>query len=218
MTLKEIADCLDKAADSQDKENILYFLEQAHHNPAVIDNKLLSNLVILIGQTKRWLYPFENERDNLIWLEDFDDLYRKSELNKYHIELIDDLHFLTECLRSIKENKVNQDKIPGQSKLTEQQKTANHFTFHPGQALFKGDDLNLPTGIAIDVLKKLVENFGAVVVYEELDMNSSVGQAEEQLRSAKSKIVNCLKTKKVPCEIKTKQREGYVISLASCHK
>jgi len=39
------------------------------------------------------------------------------------------------------------------------------FEFKPGLALYNGKDLGLPTGLAIDVLRRLVESWGEVVPY-----------------------------------------------------
>lgn len=43
------------------------------------------------------------------------------------------------------------------------------FAFSPGQVLFDGKDIGVKTGLAQDVLKKLVEHFGLVVKFKELD-------------------------------------------------
>lgn len=101
MNLNQIAEYLDKSINSEDQSNILYFLEQAHRDLIVIDSELLSNVVILIGQTKRWLYPFEKERDARIMLGDIDDRERKSEIEKRQKELKIDLHYLAKELRNL---------------------------------------------------------------------------------------------------------------------
>ncbi len=101
MNLNQIAEYLDKSTNSQDESNILYFLEQAHRDPIVIDSELRANVVILISSVKKWLYPFEKERDSLIWLGDVEDEERKAEIEKCQKELKDDLHFLAEHLRNL---------------------------------------------------------------------------------------------------------------------
>jgi len=85
------------------------------------------------------------------------------------------------------------------------------FTINSGQALFDGKDLHIPTGLACDVLKKLVIQFGVVVKYKELDDNSLDKEASEQLRKVKSVIVKSFEVNKVPCAIESKTRHGYVI-------
>jgi len=87
----------------------------------------------------------------------------------------------------------------------------NRFRFLPGQALFDGKDLDLPTGLAVHVLTTLVENFGTVVAYGTLDDKISGKTADDLLRAAKCAIQKAFAMNCVPCEIKTKPREGYVI-------
>lgn len=85
------------------------------------------------------------------------------------------------------------------------------FTVNSGQAQFDGKDLCIPTGLACDVLKKLVTQFGVVVKYKDLDDNSSDKEASEQLRNVKRVIVKSFEVNKVPCAIESKTRYGYVI-------
>jgi hypothetical protein len=94
----------------------------------------------------------------------------------------------------------------------------DRFTFSPGQVCFDNKDLHLPTGLAIDVLRKLVESFGKTVGYRDLDDNSEAKNASEQLRDAKRKIKKALKANKTPCKIETKKGEGYIISPQMTHK
>jgi hypothetical protein len=86
------------------------------------------------------------------------------------------------------------------------------FGFVPGQALFDEQDLGLPSGLAIDVLRKLVESWGRPVKHPTLDSDSTGADASDQLRAAVSRIRKELKAKKVPCNIKAKRGMGYVIS------
>ena len=89
----------------------------------------------------------------------------------------------------------------------------NRFSFSPGQISYAGRDLDLSTGLTIEVLKKLIDKFGQTVLYKDLDENSSRKQASEHLREAVVKIRGSFKENKVPCEVKNKSREGYVISI-----
>lgn len=86
------------------------------------------------------------------------------------------------------------------------------FTVNSGQAQFDGKDLRIPTGLACDVLEKLVNQFGDVVKYKDLDDNSLDKEASEQLRKVKRVIVKSFEVNKVPCAVKSKARHGYVIT------
>ena len=86
----------------------------------------------------------------------------------------------------------------------------DRFTFHPGQVQFDGKDLDLPVGLPITVLQKLVDSFGVPVSYRELD-GISGKTAEDNLRAAKLAIVASFQRHKVPCEIRTKAKEGYCL-------
>ncbi len=87
------------------------------------------------------------------------------------------------------------------------------FTFAPGQAMFDGRDLGMGTGAALDVLRELVENFGKVVAFKQLDENSSKYEASEKLRTAIGRIRKKLKTQTIPAKIDNRMREGYIILL-----
>lgn len=95
----------------------------------------------------------------------------------------------------------------------------DRFTFAPGQAMFDGKDLGLPAGLAVDVLKKLVESFGVAVPYKELNRQSTANEADEVLRAAKSQISAALKKHKAPCEVAAKKGSGYVLqAIRPTHK
>jgi len=107
----------------------------------------------------------------------------------------------------------------GQNKpLSKKSKTANEvkerFSFNKAQAFFDGQDLGLPSGAEskpVDILKKLVESFGKVVSYNELDENGESTSASDNLRRRVHKINSALKKHKVPCKIKSKTYEGYIL-------
>lgn len=85
------------------------------------------------------------------------------------------------------------------------------FSFSTGQCQFDSVDLHIPTGLAFEVLKKLVGKFGIVVGYRELDENSIDKEASEQLRKAKATIMRSFKICQVPCQVEAKIRFGYMI-------
>ncbi len=79
--------------------------------------------------------------------------------------------------------------------------------------------MELPTGAEVnpaDILKKLVESFGAIVPYKDLDENSG-DTASDLLRRKISAIRDALKGKKVPCRIDPKKWIGYILSDSRTH-
>jgi hypothetical protein len=98
----------------------------------------------------------------------------------------------------------------------EKTSVGGRFIFNPGQAMFDERDLGLPTGLPIEVLKRLVSSFGTVVPYGALD-GISEKTAEDNLRNAKHIIQESFKEHHVPCEIVTKTREGYLIREKDAH-
>jgi hypothetical protein len=86
------------------------------------------------------------------------------------------------------------------------------FTFGPGQALFDGRDLNLPAGLAVEVLKRLVDASPKTVTNNDLDASEEHGnEAGEKLRRAISVIRKALDRGKAPYTITTKQGTGYAL-------
>jgi len=92
----------------------------------------------------------------------------------------------------------------------DQESVRDRFVFNAGQVLFDGEDLRLPAGEPVTVLKKLVRAFGGVVPYQEFDPHYS-SAAPGTLPKAVVKIRDALCAYGVPCEIKAKRGEGYVI-------
>jgi len=86
---------------------------------------------------------------------------------------------------------------------------AERFTFRPGQVLFDGGDLNIRTGIHQETLKKLVENFGKVVQFRELDSQSKECEASVELRGEIRYLRE--KLKKLPVKIENRRGEGYMM-------
>ncbi len=86
------------------------------------------------------------------------------------------------------------------------------FTFNAGQAMFDGKDLDLPYGDVFEVLKKLVRNFGHVVLYRTFDRCYS-SATPGTLPKSVTKIRKAFADPKhrVPCEIKSKTGAGYFI-------
>ena len=111
-------------------------------------------------------------------------------------------------------------KIDKQGKGNNKQSTRSlkdRFSFNPGQALFNGNDLNLPTGSPIDMLKKLVAQFDKVVPYTEFDKHYSSAMPGTVHKDKKT-ILTQLEQHKVPCEITAKTGEGYVLRPKSLQK
>jgi hypothetical protein len=93
------------------------------------------------------------------------------------------------------------------------------FVFGAGQVLFDNKDIGLRPGLAVEVLRKLVEKLGTAVNYKELDENSDEGEASQQLRTAKSEITRVLKKHCVPCDVETKRAAAYLLKeIAAQHK
>lgn len=93
----------------------------------------------------------------------------------------------------------------------------DRFSFAPGQVLFDETDLELPTGLTIEVFEKLYEKFGIAVLYENLSDDSTLGNADEKLRRAKKVISDKLNNHKVPCQVVTKPRESYCLRPITPH-
>lgn len=87
------------------------------------------------------------------------------------------------------------------------------FTFNESQALFDNEDLDLPTGDTISILKKLVESAGVTVKHQDLDSNSNPSNASEILKGRISDIKKALKRHKIPVQINPKRGVGYVLQL-----
>lgn len=85
------------------------------------------------------------------------------------------------------------------------------FSFPLGQVLYEGKDLNISTGEALDVLKKLVDKFDSVVPYQDLEP-SSVNSATDTLRGIVRKINRQLELHGIPCLISPKRTFGYILS------
>ncbi len=86
----------------------------------------------------------------------------------------------------------------------------DRFVFKPGQILFDGKDLELPSGEPINVLKTLVGSFGEVVAYRRFDQNYSSARPGSLPKSV-STIRAALREHQVPCEVKSKRTEGYFL-------
>lgn len=89
---------------------------------------------------------------------------------------------------------------------------AGDFTFTPGQVLYMGQDLKLPTGFTIEIFKKLVDNLGMALAYRTLDNTSTISEASGQLKTAVCRIRKVLQKKKSPYQIITKRGESYLLS------
>ncbi|MCX5632803.1 MAG: terpene cyclase/mutase family protein [Phycisphaerae bacterium] len=85
------------------------------------------------------------------------------------------------------------------------------FTFRLGQVLFAGKDLNIKTGMAQDILKILVENFGFVIPFKKLVVQSTDFEADVALRG----VISYLRTKlkRLPIKIENRKQSGYIMQL-----
>ncbi len=83
------------------------------------------------------------------------------------------------------------------------------FTFRSGQVLLAGKDLGIKTGAAQDILKELVCNFGFVVPFKELNLQSSKVEASVSLRSNISYLRK--KLKQLPIKIESRRQSGYIM-------
>jgi len=86
----------------------------------------------------------------------------------------------------------------------------DRFTFNPGQVLFDEQDLGLPSGEPVTILKELVGSFGNVVTYKTLDPHYS-SAVPGSLPKVVTAIRKSLQAHDIPCEIKAKRGEGYFI-------
>ena len=98
-------------------------------------------------------------------------------------------------------------------------KMKKRFTFNPGQVLFDGRDLDLPSGELIEICKKLVENFGCTVPYKTLNPYYS-SAIPGTLPKSVTKIRQSFKSQRhiVPCQIESKTNEGYLIQIGTPSK
>lgn len=87
----------------------------------------------------------------------------------------------------------------------------DRFTFDPGQVLFDGENLDLPSGKPTTMLKRLVESFGRVVPYTEFD-EYYTSATPGIVHKSKREICKSFERHKVPCEVIPKTGEGYVIT------
>jgi len=93
------------------------------------------------------------------------------------------------------------------------------FSFNKAQAFFDKKDLGLPTGAEVNpatILKKLVETFGEVVPYKDLDENSG-DTASDFLRGKIRVIRRAFEKHKVPCQIIMKRWAGYILNSSHSH-
>jgi hypothetical protein len=86
---------------------------------------------------------------------------------------------------------------------------AEGFSFRPGQALYDGKDLAMPTGATLEVFNRLVANLGRPVRYDHLDDQSRPSDASELLRATIVNIRRRLRVCTVPYKIVNKRGEAY---------
>ena len=86
----------------------------------------------------------------------------------------------------------------------------NRFVFGDGVVLFDGRDLDLPSGEPINILKLLVDGFGSVVKYTTFDPHYCSAMPGSLPKSV-SIVRTALRRHQIPCEVKSKRGEGYLI-------
>jgi len=86
-----------------------------------------------------------------------------------------------------------------------------HFTFGTGQAFYKDRDLELPAGLPVTVLQRLVKSFDRTVPHQKLHDQSHESEASEELREAIRKIRQAFKRYRVPHKVQSKRTAGYLI-------
>ncbi len=95
--------------------------------------------------------------------------------------------------------------VPDESSIKE------NFIFRPGQILFAGKDLGIKTGMVQDILKILMDNFGFVVPFKKLVVQSTDFEADVALRGAISYLRT--KLKMLPIKIENRRQSGYIMRL-----
>ncbi|MFB0553659.1 MAG: helix-turn-helix domain-containing protein, partial [Phycisphaerae bacterium] len=63
----------------------------------------------------------------------------------------------------------------------------------------------------IDIAKALIENFGHVVPFQQLDENSPEREASEKIRTAIRRLRKIIKSAGIPIVIENRKAEGYLI-------
>jgi hypothetical protein len=103
------------------------------------------------------------------------------------------------------------DKRNSKKKPKKTKPIKERFTFRPGQVLFDGDDLDVGTGAVLDIAKALIENFGHVVPFKQLDEYSPEKEASEKVRTAIVRLRKTINSAKIPVIIKTRKNIGYLM-------
>ncbi len=103
------------------------------------------------------------------------------------------------------------DKRSSKKKVKKSRPIKERFIFRHGQLLFDSRDLNVGTGAALDIAKALIEKFGHVVSFQELDGYSSEKEATEKIRTAIGRLRRTIKSAKIPVVIENRKAEGYLM-------
>ena len=85
------------------------------------------------------------------------------------------------------------------------------LSFAPGQVLYRGRDLALPAGVAVEVLGKLWGQQGQTVPHRELHGESRESEASDALRRAIKAIRAALRTCDAPWEVESVRGFGYAL-------
>jgi hypothetical protein len=99
----------------------------------------------------------------------------------------------------------------GRTSKMKLQAPKKRFDFKPGQALFDGKDLGLPSGSPVTVLEKLVQSWGETVQHRALHDQSTQSEASPELREAVRVIRKAFRHHRIRCKLVSKRGEGYLI-------
>ncbi len=132
-------------------------------------------------------------------------------VNRYASDLIKELRDIAQGGKQNTTAAKQKDKHRSKEKPKKSRPTDRRFTFEPGQVLFDGRDLNVGTGAALDIAKALIENFGHVVPFQELDENSLEREASEKIRTAIRRLRKTTKSARIPVIIENRKAEGYLM-------
>ena len=132
-------------------------------------------------------------------------------VERYVNDLIEELRSIS---RKIRQNTATVEEEKPHSH-EDSKPIAERFTFRSGQVLFDDRDLDVGTGAVLDIAQALVENFGHVVPFRELDENSLENEASEKIRTAIGRLREAIESARIPVVIENRKAEGYVMLPAS---
>ena len=120
---------------------------------------------------------------------------------------------LIQELRNVGQGSKRKNKRRSKQKRNKSESTpiAERFSSKQSQVLFDSRDLNVGTGAILDIAKALIENFGHVVPFKQLDEYSPEKEASEQVRTAIRRIRKKIESENIPVVIENRKGEGYIM-------